>query len=121
MHRTDELVSLGEVKRSALFNERMRPQDFAPGPNLIAYLFEDAPDIPALHLFRHRRRRDFTPAEQRALSLLVPHIRQAITTRFELASVRAERRAFLDVLDRLTLASFSSTYVAGVRGKSCGL
>ncbi|MBY0279998.1 hypothetical protein K2Z84_32075 [Candidatus Binatia bacterium] len=104
VRQTNEIVSLDLVKKSTLYNEWMRPQDLALGPNLVGYLYADgAPDIPALHLFRHRGRRPYGASERRALSLLLPHIRQATSARFELAAVREEKRALEDVIDRLTI------------------
>lgn len=104
VRQTNEIVSLDVVRKSALFNEWMRPQDLALGPNLLGYLYADGVvDIPALHLFRHRGRRPYSASERRALTLLLPHIRQAISARFELAAVREEKQALEDVIDRLTI------------------
>lgn len=104
VRQTSDIVSLDLVKKSAIYNEWMRPQDLVLGPNLLGYLYSDGVvDIPALHLQRHRGRRSYSGSDRRALALLLPHIRQALAARFELASVREEKRALADVIDRLTI------------------
>lgn len=117
VHLSSELAHPRDVTRSAMYNEWMKPQGLSSAVGLVAYLEENGrPDMPALHLFRRVGRREFIASERRTLSLLVPHIRQAIHSRWRVAALEAERTAFADVLDRLTIG----VILLDSRGRMCG-
>lgn len=96
---SDEAVSLGELQRSAFFDEVLRPQEIAHN-GMIALAARD--DFrAAFNMCRSARRGMFDPDEQRLLEWLSPHLCRSVTLGFRIDGYLAMQQAAFDVLDRL--------------------
>lgn len=96
---SDEAVSLGELQRSAFFDEVLRPQEIAHN-GMIALAARD--DFrAAFNMCRSARRGTFDPDEQRLLEWLSPHLCRSVTLGFRIDGYLAMQQAAFDVLDRL--------------------
>jgi DNA-binding CsgD family transcriptional regulator len=67
-----------------------------------------------LGIHRSRRRPDYDAADQRLLTLLIPHLERALQLRNRIASIRQEGRLGLAALDALTVAVAIVTETGGV-------
>lgn len=96
---SDEAVSLGELQRSAFYDEVLRPQQVAHNAMMALAARDDF--RAAFNMCRSARRGTFDPDEQRLLEWLSPHLCRSVTLGFRIDGYLAMQQAAFDVLDRL--------------------
>lgn len=96
---SDEAVSLGELQRSAFYDEVLRPQQVAHNAMMALAARDDF--RAAFNMCRSARRGMFDPDEQRFLEWLSPHLCRSVTLGFRIDGYLAMQQTAFDVLDRL--------------------
>jgi DNA-binding CsgD family transcriptional regulator len=94
-----EIVSLPDLKRTAFFDEVLRPQKMAH--NAMLTLSRKGDFVGAFNICRSERQGPFEEDILRFFSQLYPHRRRSLLLGFRLAGYKALQRAEFHVLDRL--------------------
>ncbi|MCG2672793.1 helix-turn-helix transcriptional regulator [Bradyrhizobium sp. GCM10023182] len=96
---SDEAISLEELRRSAFYDEVLRPQQVAHNGMMALAVRDDF--RAAFNMCRSARQGTFDPGEQRLLAWLSPHLCRSVTLGFRIDGYLALQQAAFDVLDRL--------------------
>ena len=96
---SDEVVPLSTLRKTALFNDVLRPQDLAHSTML--KLFGDDDFHGAFNICRSERQGPMDEGGRRLVSAIVPHLRRSVALGFRLDGYRAIQRAEYAVLDQL--------------------
>jgi DNA-binding CsgD family transcriptional regulator len=96
-----EIVSLSDLKRTAFFDEVLRPQDMAH--NAMLTLARKDEFYAAFNICRSERRGPFEADALRLFNQLYPHLRRSLLLGFRLDGYKALQRAEFHVLDRLSV------------------
>jgi DNA-binding CsgD family transcriptional regulator len=96
---SDEVVPLSTLRKTALFNDVLRPQDLAHSTML--KLFGDDDFHGAFNICRSERQGPMDEGGRRLISTIVPHLRRSVALGFRLDGYRAIQRAEYAVLDQL--------------------
>jgi DNA-binding CsgD family transcriptional regulator len=107
---SDEVVALNDLKRTAFYDEVLRPQ--AIGHNAMIALAARNDFRVAFNICRGNGRGGFEAAERQVFETLAPHLRRSVTLGFRLTGYLALRNAAFDVIDKLT----DGVVVMGPRG-----
>jgi DNA-binding CsgD family transcriptional regulator/PAS domain-containing protein len=99
-----ELVPLHELRRTAFFDEVMRPQGAASVA--MAPLAQQNSFQAALNIVRGERQGPFEPGQHALLQRLLPHLQRALALRFRVSGYQALQRADQAVLDSLSAGVF---------------
>ena len=99
-----ELVPREQLETSELYRDFLEPLDTVY--NLGVDIREEHRLHVRLRISRSARVGDFSNAERCFCQLVVDHLRAAVRTHTELDLMRAERAAYADAMDHLTLAAF---------------
>jgi hypothetical protein len=99
--RSDEIIPLPELKRTAFFDEVLRPQSM--GHNAMSALAKKKDFVAAFNICRTMRQGPFGHDEIRLLESLVPHLQRSLVLGFRVDAYRKLQRAEYDVLDRLSM------------------
>lgn len=99
-----ELVPREQLETSELYRDFLEPLDTVY--NLGVDIREEHRLHVRLRISRSARVGDFSSAERCFCQLVVDHLRAAVRTHTELDLMRAERAAYADAMDHLTLAAF---------------
>jgi DNA-binding CsgD family transcriptional regulator/PAS domain-containing protein len=96
-----EIVPLPVLKRTAFFDEVLRPQGMAH--NAMVMLARKENFVGAFNVCRSERQGPFQADELRLLSRIYPHVRRSLLLSFRLVGYKALQRAEFHVLDRLSV------------------
>src|SRR5262249_4090070 len=96
---SDEIMPLAELRRTAFFDEVLRPQDVAY--NAMVPLAAKDDFRAAFNLCRSARQGPYAEDDKRMLASLVPHLRRALMLGLRLDGYQALQRAQYELLDRL--------------------
>jgi hypothetical protein len=99
--RSDDILALAELKRTAFFDEVFRPQDVAHSamvPLAAKHDFQVG-----LTICRSERQGPYEADELRLFSQLYPHLRRSLLLGFRLDGYTALQRAEFQALDRLSV------------------
>ncbi|MCC6776177.1 MAG: helix-turn-helix transcriptional regulator [Hyphomicrobiales bacterium] len=98
--RSEEILPLEQLKKTAFFDEVLRPQDvahFAMVPLAVKQSFQVG-----LTLCHSERQGPYQSEELRLIARLFPHMRRSLLLGFRLDGYKALQRAEFSVLDRLS-------------------
>jgi DNA-binding CsgD family transcriptional regulator len=98
---SDEAVPLSELRKTAFFDDVLRPQGVAH--NAMMSLAKKEDFGAAFNMCRTTRQGPFGEPELRLIDRLKPHLRRSMLLRFRLAGYRALQRAEYQALDQLTV------------------
>lgn len=98
--QSNAIVPLTELKRTAFFDEVLRPQDMVH--NFMVPLAGSQHFQVAFNICRSERQGPFEADALRLFSHLYPHLRRALLLRFRLDGYKALQGAAFHVLDRLS-------------------
>jgi DNA-binding CsgD family transcriptional regulator len=98
--RTDDIMPLAALRRTALYNEVFRPQDVAHMA-MVPLAAKDSFQV-GCTVCRSERQGPFGEEELRFISQLYPHLRRALLLGFRLDGYRALQGAAFHLLDRLS-------------------
>jgi len=99
--QSDEIVSLPDLKRTAFFDEVLRPQGLAH--NAMLTLAHKYDFYGVFNICRSERQGPFEADALRLFTQLYPHLRRSLLLGFRLDGYRALQRAEFHVLDRLSV------------------
>jgi DNA-binding CsgD family transcriptional regulator len=99
--QSDEIVSLPDLKRTAFFDEVLRPQGMAH--NAMLTLAHKYDFYGVLNVCRSERQGPFEADALRLFSQLYPHLRRSLLLGFRLDGYKALQRAEFQSLDRLSV------------------
>ena len=97
--RSDEIVPLSTLQRTAFFDDILRPQDLSH--SIMVKLFGDDDFHGAFNICRSERQGPMDEGGRRLIYAVVPHLRRAVALGFRLDGYRAIQRAEYAVLDQL--------------------
>jgi DNA-binding CsgD family transcriptional regulator len=96
---SDEAIELSVLRRSAFYDEVLRPQDVAHNGMMVLAAREDF--RAAFNICRSSRHGPFEGDERRLLERLSPHLRRSVALGFRIDSYLAMQQAAFNVLERL--------------------
>jgi len=96
---SDAILPLSKLRRTAFFDEVLRPQDMAHNVMMPLAAKDDFRAV--LNICRSARQGPFEEDALRFFSLLYPHLRRALLLGFRLDSYKSLQRAQFSVIDRL--------------------
>jgi DNA-binding CsgD family transcriptional regulator len=99
--RSDDILPLSELKRSAFYDEVLRPQDMAH--NAMIPLAAKHEFQVGFNICRAERQGPFEADALRFFSILLPHLRRSLLLGFRLEGYKALQRAEFQSLDRLSV------------------
>jgi DNA-binding CsgD family transcriptional regulator len=99
--QSEEIVSLPDLKRTAFFDEVLRPQSM--GHNAMLTLARKDDFYGVFNICRSERQGPFEPDTLRLFTQLYPHLRRSLLLGFRLDGYKALQRAEYQALDRLSV------------------
>jgi DNA-binding CsgD family transcriptional regulator len=99
--QSDEILPLTELKRTAFFDEVLRPQKMAHNA-MVPLAAKDDFQV-GFNVGRSERQGPFEKEVQRFFAQLYPHLRRSLLLGFRLDAYKALQHAQFDVLDRLSV------------------
>lgn len=96
---SDEAIELSALRKSAFYDEVLRPQNIAHNGMMALAAREDF--RAAFNICRSTRQGHFEPDEQRLLEWLSPHLRRSVALGFRIDSYLAMQHAAFNVLELL--------------------
>jgi DNA-binding CsgD family transcriptional regulator len=99
--RSDDILPLSALQRTAFFDEIFRPQEIAH--NAMVPLAAKHDFQVGFNICRSARQGPFEADELRFISRLFPHLRRSLLLGFRLVGYKALQQAQFSVLDRLTV------------------
>lgn len=100
MVHTDDLIELSQLKRTAFYDDVLRPQNLAHG--LIVNVVSRPELRVSLNVERSERSGPFSERDTAILSSLLPHLRRASELRLRMLDYQEAARAERDALDALS-------------------
>ncbi len=97
---SDEAIDVAGLRKSAFYDEVLRPQGIAHNGMMALAAKEDF--RAAFNMCRSERDGPHDPAEQRLLEWLSPHLCRSVTLGFRIDGYLAMQHAAFDVLERLS-------------------
>jgi DNA-binding CsgD family transcriptional regulator len=97
---SDEAIELSELRKTAFYNEVLRPQNITH--NGMMPLASKRDFRAAFNLCRGERQGQFTREEQRLLEWLSPHLRRSVALGFRIDGYLAMQQAAFNILEHLT-------------------
>ena len=104
VHFGEELLANHELVKTEFYHDYLKPQDCFH--RLCGIVERDGSCLTCLIVHRPRRRSPFTPEDRDAVAQLVPHVGRGLKLQRRLLRYRAENESFLDLLHRLSVATF---------------
>jgi DNA-binding CsgD family transcriptional regulator len=98
---SDAILPLSELRKTALFDEVLKPQDMAHNAMMPLAVKDDF--RAAFNLCRNGRQGPFEADALRLLSRLHPHVRRSLLLGFRLDGYKALQRAQFSAIDRLSV------------------
>ncbi len=103
VHVGDELVPETELVRTEFYNDYLRPQQCYQ--RICGVVTRSGPYLECVAINRARNTEPFGVDDKPFLSHLVPHVERALQLHRQVLRHRAENESFLDLLDRLSVAT----------------
>ncbi|MCK1385238.1 helix-turn-helix transcriptional regulator [Bradyrhizobium sp. 21] len=111
MVHSDDLIGLSQLKRTAFYDDVLRPQDLAHG--LIVNVVSRPEFQVSLNVERSEKSGPFSERDAAILNSLLPHLRRASELRLRMLDYREAAQAERDALDALSTGII--TFDAGQR------
>lgn len=118
MARLDEVIPFGRLRRTAFYNDYMRPQD--KRHVMGGYISQGRGSRVLFGLQRGHRSHTFEPRDKQLLELLAPHFQQALRLHQLVTEHKALSNAVNQALDTLEIAAFFVDRTAHVLFASAG-